>query len=582
MTQSIQASKQASKQKARQIACSTALIFSSFSVPAAQFERISVATGGGEANAESFTSRISADGRYVAFSSAASNLVANDTNKAIDIFVRDRISGTTERVSVGTGGIQANEDLEKYANFNISGDGRYVVFNSPASNLVSNDTNGVDDVFIHDRQTHTTSRVSVDSSGNQGNRRSYGQGISFNGRHVAFISGADNLVANDTNGVADAFIRDTVAGTTSRVSDTSLWEDEYSDERLETERTEISANGQVVVYSVGGWNEFDPRPFLFDVFAHDLSSKITISWNHIDSNNSIDWLHAVSSDGNFIMGINDLVCEKGNEFIVIDRTRGVTEIISVDSKENKMTAYDADMSADGKYFAFSSDDLLANFGVIVSDNSGNAIVRRDKAKGITEMVSKYPKKLGNSNGYEAFVWNETEPAISADGRFISYTTNSEELVSNDTNNVRDIYLRDMNASSTEPPTGKPRTDLVVTQTDSSDPVQSGTNLTYSVTITNQGPFDASNVKLIDTLPGKTKLVSATPSQGSCTGKSKITCKLGSLSNSASATVQLIVTPQINKKGKTYTLQNVATASATPKDPNTKNNKSIKEKTVVVP
>ncbi len=140
----------------------------------------------------------------------------------------------------------------------------------------------------------------------------------------------------------------------------------------------------------------------------------------------------------------------------------------------------------------------------------------------------------------------------------------------------------MNAPTTEPPTGKPRADLLVTQTDSSDPVQSGTNLTYSVTITNQGPFDASNVKLIDTLPGKTKLVSATPSQGSCTGKSKITCKLGSLSNGASATLQLVVTPQINKKGKTYTLQNVATASATPKDPNTKNNKSIKEKTVVVP
>ena len=575
----------------RLIAFSSALIFSSFSLPAAQFERISIATGGGEANAESFTSRISADGRYVAFSSAASNLVANDTNKAIDIFVRDRVSGSTERVSVGTSGIEANAKSEKdLGQFDISGDGRYVVFTSSASNLVADDTNGVHDVFIHDRQTKATSRVSVDSSGNQGNKESQRPQISFNGRYVAFISEADNLVANDTNEDTDAFVRDTVGFTTERVSVLSNGEQYYDEYRkhyvginnfpafgFDDSPISISANGLVVVYSTNTFLNGDIA------FIYDLSKRITEQVDLSTDGSQLQSVRgfAMSSDGNFIMMLGKNI----EQCAVRDRANSITVDTCVDSNEKRMDplfAYGGiGMSADGRYVSFSNDlEIFDNFGFLVDD--GAALVRRDKVRGITEMVSKYPKKQDNYGNYEYFNWTETHPAISADGRFIAYTTNSDEIVSNDTNNVRDIYLRDMNASSTVTTSGKPKADLVVTQTDSSDPIQSGTSLTYSVTITNQGPFDASNVKLIDTLPSKGKLVSATPSQGSCTGKSKITCKLGGLTNGASATVQLVVTPQINKKGKTYNLQNMATASATQKDPNTKNNKSIKEKTVVVP
>jgi uncharacterized repeat protein (TIGR01451 family) len=578
---------QPSKRK-RLIAFSSALIFSSFSLQAAQFERISIATGGGEANAESYTSRISADGRYVAFSSAASNLVVNDTNKAIDIFVRDRVNGTTERVSVGTGGIEANAKSEKdLGQFDISGDGRYVVFTSSASNLVADDTNGVHDVFIHDRQTKTTKRVSVDSSGNQGDQASQQARISFDGRYIAFISDASNLVANDTNGVTDAFVNDQIGSTTERVSIdeqffTSIDGGHYLGVYnpgfgFDAGEIAISANGQVVIFYVR--LQLTPA-----VVAYDRTTKITdqVNFKTDGEQESAGEPFAVSSDGNSVL-------MKWNEFsgtsrcAIRDRTNAITSAACVDSNEKPMDPFltTFDMSANGNFVAFANDlEILDNFGFLVND--GAAIVRRNKVKGITEMVSKYPKKQDIYGNYEYFNWTETNPAISADGRFISYTTNSDEIVSNDTNNVRDIYLRDMNMSSTVTPTGKPKADLVVTQTDSSDPIQFGTNLTYSLTITNQGPFDASNVKLIDTLPSKGKLVSATPSQGVCTGKSKVTCKLAGLTNGASATVQLVVTPQINKKGKTYTLQNMATASATTKDPNTKNNKSIKEKTVVVP
>lgn len=178
-------------------------------------ERVSVATGGGQATAESFGPSISADGRYVAFSSLANNLVAGDTG-ASDIFVRDRLTGTTTRVSVSSAGVQANEASVLPS---ISSDGRYVAFESLASNLVAGDTNMRRDVFVRDRQTGTTQRVSVGAL--QGNNQSSNATISLDGRYVAFLSSATNLIASDTNGVADVFVRDRVAGATWRASVTA-------------------------------------------------------------------------------------------------------------------------------------------------------------------------------------------------------------------------------------------------------------------------------------------------------------------------------------------------------------------------
>ena len=126
---------------------------------------------------------ISADGRFVAFSSDATNLVPGDTNGTADVFVRDRQTGTTRRVSVGSGGAQGNGLSVDPA---ISADGRFVAFASDATNLVPGDTNGADDVFVRDRQTGTTRRVSVGSGGAQGDRVSFDPAISADGRFVAF------------------------------------------------------------------------------------------------------------------------------------------------------------------------------------------------------------------------------------------------------------------------------------------------------------------------------------------------------------------------------------------------------------
>ena len=164
---------------------------------------------------------ISADGRFLAFDSHASNLVAGDTNERNDVFVRDRLSGKTTRVSVRTGGEQGNEASYLRA---ISADGRFVVFSSYASNLVAGDTAGCNgerltcsDVFVRDRVTGKTTRVSVGSGGEQANGNSGEAAISADGRFVAFSSYASNLVAGDTNKCVQKYLGGTAPSAISRV-----------------------------------------------------------------------------------------------------------------------------------------------------------------------------------------------------------------------------------------------------------------------------------------------------------------------------------------------------------------------------
>jgi len=142
--------------------------------------------------------------RYVAFVSLASNLVGADTNGFADVFVHDRVTGKTERLRVRSNGNQGNDQSVVPS---ISADGRYVAFLSFASNLVGADTNGFEDVFVYDRVTGKTERVSVRSNGDQGNDSSVIPSISADGRYVAFYSFASNLVGADTNGFSDVFVR---------------------------------------------------------------------------------------------------------------------------------------------------------------------------------------------------------------------------------------------------------------------------------------------------------------------------------------------------------------------------------------
>jgi Tol biopolymer transport system component len=178
-------------------------------------QRVSVSSDEIQANGDSWEPCVTTDRKYVAFASDASNLVDGDTNNASDIFVRDRVKGTTERVSVSSGGAQGGGN--SYSPY-MTPNGRYVVFTSEAGSLVSGDTNGQPDVFIHDRQTHTTERLSVSSGGEEGYHWSTSPWVSDDGRFAVFGSMASNLVAGDTNNAEDIFLRDRLAGSTLRVT----------------------------------------------------------------------------------------------------------------------------------------------------------------------------------------------------------------------------------------------------------------------------------------------------------------------------------------------------------------------------
>ncbi len=164
---------------------------------------------------------LSSDGTAAAFYSDASNLVVGDTNQSRDVFVRNLLTGQIQRVSVSTAGVQANAPSQAASrSLSLCADGRYVVFDSNATNLVDNDTNQQADVFIRDRAANVTERISVSTAGAQANGASIYPSISADGRFVVFQSQASNLVSNDTNGITDIFVRDRVTGTTERICDT--------------------------------------------------------------------------------------------------------------------------------------------------------------------------------------------------------------------------------------------------------------------------------------------------------------------------------------------------------------------------
>jgi Tol biopolymer transport system component len=186
--------------------------------------RVSVDSGGAQANGLSVNPSVSVDGRYVAFESVASNLVANDTNNSSDIFVKDRQTNAVTRVSVKSDGTEAAGDSNMPR---ITPDGRFVVFSSKAV-LVADDTNtcgppaspspSCRDIYVHDMTTGETTRVSVASDGTQANNDSIDPAMSADGRYVVFASQASNLVSGDTNGLQDIFLRDRMLGTTTRLS----------------------------------------------------------------------------------------------------------------------------------------------------------------------------------------------------------------------------------------------------------------------------------------------------------------------------------------------------------------------------
>ncbi|ABQ88453.1 WD40 domain protein beta Propeller [Roseiflexus sp. RS-1] len=469
--------------------------------------RVSVASDGTQANGGSFTPSISADGRYVAFASIAVNLVSGDTNGVQDIFVHDRQTGQTTRVSVASGGAQANGPSFDPS---ISADGRYVAFASLATNLVSGDTNNEQDIFVHDRQTGQTTRVSVATGGGQANLASSDPSISADGRYVAFESIASNLVSGDTNNTGDIFVHDRQTGATTRVS--------IGPGGTQANRgslaPSISADGRYVAFHSSATNLVSGvTNGTTHIFVHDrqtgATTRVSVASDGTEGN-SVSIKPSISADGRYVAFqsiATNLVSGDTNgtqDIFVHDRQTGQTTRVSVasDGTEGNSGSNDPSISANGRYVAFQSqaNNLVSGDTGFITD-----IFIHDRQTGVTTRVSIAFDGTEANNVSSA-------PSISADGRYIAFESNASNLVDGDTNGTQDIFVHDREDNTaptvvsitradpnptsaasvrftvtfSEPVTGVDASDFALTTTGSLSGMSvtsvSGSGNTYSVTV----------------------------------------------------------------------------------------------------
>lgn len=406
-------------------------------------ELVSVSTAGAAGDDASVLATISADGRFVAFWSFASTLVAGDTNGAADVFVRDRLTGTTERISVdslerqATGaGIDTN--LGRPA---ISADGRYVAFASSATNLVKGDRNQAPDIFVRDRTAGTTERVSVVGRRTEANGGSSDPSISPDGRFIAFASGATNLVpGDDTNFTSDVFLLDRSTGTLRRVSVSSAGDQANNS----SGEPAVSPDGRLVAFSSDADNLVPGEPqdsardvYLRDVVAGTTEGISTASTGLVRHSGG----PAISANGQFVAYHSwdgGLVAGDTNDrydVFVLDRTTGVTERVSADSTgvQGNNDSTSPSISSDGRFVAFTSDadNLVPGDGNFDTD-----VFVHDRATHTTIRAS--VRTDGTETGFELGSLNAS---INADGQAVAFESEGA-LVPSDSTFPVDVFVHD--------------------------------------------------------------------------------------------------------------------------------------------
>jgi hypothetical protein len=403
-------------------------------------ELVSVGPGGVQANGLSWIPprgvSISADGRWIGFGSSASNLVPGDKNQALDAFVRDRLLAINQRVSVSSSGEEGNGFSSGTM---LSADGRHACFVSTSTNLVPGDTNLKEDSFVHDLWTGTTQRVSVSSSGEQGNDHSSDVRISADGRFVAIWSNASNLVPNDTNGEPDVFLHDRQSGTTVRVNVSSSG----GEANGATYEPSISGDGRFVTFASFADNLVpgDTNGFA-DVFVHDSLTGATTRASVTSTGGQALWggrFPAISADGWFVAfesASPDLVPGDTNnetDIYVHDRQTGATTRVNVGpgGVQANDSATRSCISADGRFVAFQTPAT----NLIQGGSSGTEIFVHDRATGLTTLVSQSTSGLhGNGPSYNA--------TISPDGKVVGFYSHATNLTPGDTNGKQDVFVRD--------------------------------------------------------------------------------------------------------------------------------------------
>jgi Tol biopolymer transport system component len=413
--------------------------------------RVSLSSSGGQGDYSSFATGISASGRYVAFTSDATTLVEGDTNGKRDAFVRDRLTGETTRVSVSSTGKQSNcsDPFGCSSAVGISANGRSVAMVSAAPDLVAGDTNEASDVFVHDRRTGETTRVSISGTGSEGNGASGFAAISADGRYVAFSSSASNLVPGDTNDTGDVFIHDLRTGRTTRVSLDS--HGRQTNRGGDSWDPAISARGRYIAFTSNATNlvAHDTNN-LGDVFVRDLrtgrTTRVSVSSRGKqaarDRTRNGSNAPSISANGRYIAfhsAASNLVRGDTNrvfDIFVRDRKTSKTRRVSVSNRGRQANAESfgpESISPDGRYVAFGS---LATNLVAGDANDITDVFVYDRRTGRVTIASRNTDgQQGNDGSANAVA------AFSADDAYLAFSSWSSNLVDGDTNGGPDAFVR---------------------------------------------------------------------------------------------------------------------------------------------
>lgn len=458
------------------------------------------------ANGDSWSAnRVSPDGRYALFASTAANLVDGDTNRSTDLFIADAQNGTLERVNLGQNGVQADDETMSTAD--MSDDGRYVVFQSLARNLVASPANGQPQIYMRDRQLQTTTLISRTASGAASPSGSYAPKISADGRHVVYSS-SDSLVAADDNDRTDVYHYDRVTGVNSLVSVSAQGQIGNGYSTL----PQISADGRYVVFRTTANNLFPgDSNSADDLVLRDLATGVNVvasvkpDGSLFGGSRYLALGNAISADGRYVLFLTSQALEPGDSNAAMDgfrfdRLSGTSERVTRGTGGSLLVkgATARAISADGSTLVMDSteDNLVPgltggyyhSYARRIADGnltllkiragaaryneqvqscnlSGDAAVAyctsRDRDIAVrngADFSNLFRIPVGADAGVQVSLPREVPLAaanvesgwssVSSDGRYVAFQSIASNLVADDTNGVTDVFLRDRVAGTT--------------------------------------------------------------------------------------------------------------------------------------
>lgn len=518
--------------------------------------------------------KVSADGNRVVYASGG------------QVMLRDVAAGTTETVSraTGAGGAVSNGD-----NFNhdISNDGRYVVWESDATNLSTEDVdddgmgNDIRDVFVRDLQADTTELVSRESGADAdpGTRDSLNPYISGNGRYVTFGSRSPDFSDDDDDTVFNSYVRDLQEDTTTLYGRANGTSGAGANESASP--GPLSDDGRLALFFSDATNLPGNGAAGFNAWLRDLDAGTTTLLSATTGGDPVSTVFGgdISGDGStayFVSPTNDVTPDDpdGQQDLFIRRidtdTTTFESRASDGTPANGYTEFVAGLSGDGRYVAFASAGANLSTEDVDTGNMTDVFVR-DLQEGDTAFVSRASGATGEAGNAAS-----RQPHLSANGRFVAFDSNATNLTDEGSDGLQQVYRRELLAGD-DGGGGGDEADLAIGIADDPDPVEIDSALTYLLTVANQGPDAGTGVRVADDLPAGVDLIGAESSQGSCAGNDDIVqCDLGTMASGAEESVVITVRPR--EAGE---IENGAAVAGNRSDPDTSDNAAV-ETTVVEP